>query len=102
MRASTAGLDEQRQSKVLKLYCRKTGGKSKGKRERERERDLPWPRGEKGETRGPHDRLARNRETPAPRERREESKGSKRMRWGQSAPFGMLLSLLLLGNRGGI
>jgi hypothetical protein len=24
------------------------------------------------------------------------------MRWGQSAPFGMLLSLLLLGNRGGI
>ena len=27
-----AGLDEQRQSMVLKLYCRKAGGKRKGKR----------------------------------------------------------------------
>jgi hypothetical protein len=102
VRASTAGLDEQRQSKVLKLYCRKTGGKSKGKRERERERDLPWPRGEKGERRGREERLERKREREEESERREESKRSKRMRWGQSAPFGMLLSLLLLGNRGGI
>ena len=33
---SAAGLDEQRQSMVLELYCRKTGGKREGKRERER------------------------------------------------------------------
>ena len=44
---STAGLDEQRQSMVLELYCRKAGGKREG-RKRERERDWPWPRGEKG------------------------------------------------------
>ena len=34
-RSSTAGLDEQRQSMVLELYCRKAGGKREGKRERE-------------------------------------------------------------------
>jgi hypothetical protein len=39
------GLDEQRQSMVLELYCRKAEGKRKG---RKRERDWPWPRGEKG------------------------------------------------------
>ena len=39
------GLDEQRQSIVLELYCRKAGGKREGKRER----DWPLPRGEKGE-----------------------------------------------------
>jgi hypothetical protein len=38
---STAGLDEQRQSMVLELYCRKAG-------EKREERDQPWPRGEKG------------------------------------------------------
>jgi hypothetical protein len=27
-------LDEQRQSMILELYCRKSGGKRKGKRER--------------------------------------------------------------------
>jgi hypothetical protein len=43
---STAGLDEQRQSMVLELYCRKPGGKREG---RKRERDQPWPRGENGE-----------------------------------------------------
>ena len=43
--SSTAGLDEQRQSKVLELYCGKAGGKREGKRERDR----PWPRGDKGE-----------------------------------------------------
>ena len=37
------GLDEQRQSLVLELYCRKAGEKRKG-----RERDRPWPRGAKG------------------------------------------------------
>ena len=36
MRVSTADLDEQRQSMVLKLYCRKAGRKGEvGKRERE-------------------------------------------------------------------
>jgi hypothetical protein len=38
------GLDEQRQSMVLELYCRNSGRK----REVKRERDCPWPRGEKG------------------------------------------------------
>ena len=33
---STVGLDEQRQSMVLELYCRKAGGKREGRRERER------------------------------------------------------------------
>jgi hypothetical protein len=65
-RPSTAGLDEQRQSMVLELYCRKAGGKREGRkrekerererergrgrgRGREREREQPWSRGEKGE-----------------------------------------------------
>ena len=44
-RSSTAGLDEQRQSMVLELYCRKAGRKREG---RKRERGQPWPRGERG------------------------------------------------------
>jgi hypothetical protein len=39
-------LDEQSQSMVLELYCRKTGGRSKG---RKRVRNWSWPRGEKEE-----------------------------------------------------
>jgi hypothetical protein len=52
-RSSMAGLDEQRQSMVLELYCRKAGGKREdGKRERGR----PWPRGEgEGERRRARD-----------------------------------------------
>jgi hypothetical protein len=42
------GLDEQRQSVVLELYCRKVGGRKEG---RKRERGWPWPRGESGEGR---------------------------------------------------
>jgi hypothetical protein len=42
------GLDEQRQSMVLELYCRKAGRKREG---RKRERGQPWPRGENGEGR---------------------------------------------------
>jgi hypothetical protein len=45
--SSTAGLDEQRQSIVLELYCRKAGRKER--REKERGRGWPWPRGERGE-----------------------------------------------------
>jgi hypothetical protein len=55
------GLDEQRQSLVLELYCRKAGGKER----KWKERDRPWPRGEKGE---------RERE----REERLESKKERR------------------------
>jgi hypothetical protein len=33
------GLDEQRQSMVLELYCRKAGGKREERRARERERE---------------------------------------------------------------
>jgi hypothetical protein len=32
--SSTAGLDEQRQSLVLELYCRKARGKREGRKER--------------------------------------------------------------------
>ena len=38
-----AGLDEQRQSMVLELYCRKAG-----RRRESRKRDWPWPHGERG------------------------------------------------------
>jgi hypothetical protein len=41
--SSTAGLDEQRQSMVLELYCRMAGRK---REDRKRERGQPWPRGE--------------------------------------------------------
>ena len=37
-RSSMAGLDEQRQSMVLELYCRKAGRKREGRKERETER----------------------------------------------------------------
>ena len=46
--SSTACLDEQRQSMVLELYCRKAGRKREG---RKRERGQPWPLGEKEEGR---------------------------------------------------
>jgi hypothetical protein len=41
--SSTRGLDEERESMVLELYCRKAGRKRES-----RKRDLPWPRGEAG------------------------------------------------------
>ena len=44
-RVFSLGLDEQRQSMVLELYCRKAGVREKV----ERERDWPWPRREKWE-----------------------------------------------------
>ena len=47
-RSSTVGLDDQRQSMVLELYCRKAERKREG---RKRERGRPWPHGEKGEGR---------------------------------------------------
>ena len=37
-RVSTAGLDEQRQSVFLDLYCRKAGRKEGREKERQRER----------------------------------------------------------------
>jgi hypothetical protein len=48
---SAVGLDEQKQSMVLELCCRKAGKRERRERERERERERvrvrPWPRGEK-------------------------------------------------------
>jgi hypothetical protein len=44
--SSTAGLDEQRQSMVLELYCRKAERKREG-----RERGWPWPQGDREEGR---------------------------------------------------
>ena len=46
--SSMAGLDEQRQSMVLELYCRKAETKREGKK---RERGWPWPCGERWEGR---------------------------------------------------
>jgi hypothetical protein len=46
--SSMAGLDEQRQSMILELYCRKAGRKREG---RKKERGQPWPRGERREGR---------------------------------------------------
>jgi hypothetical protein len=40
-----ADLEEQRESMVLELYCRKAGGKREG---RNRERGWPCPHGERG------------------------------------------------------
>jgi hypothetical protein len=45
---STAGLDEEKQSMVLELYCRKAGGKRKG-RKRRRLAVARWREGGKGE-----------------------------------------------------
>jgi hypothetical protein len=39
------GLDEQRQSMVLELYCRKAGEKREGRKRR----GQPWPSGGQGE-----------------------------------------------------
>ena len=47
---STVGLDEQRQSMVLELYCRKAGGKRE-ERERKRERAAMAKRREGGRER---------------------------------------------------
>ena len=72
-RSSTVGLDEQRLSMVLELYCRKAGRKGEGKRERER--DWTWPRGEKRKRREREERLeSEGRE----RERRGENKKKER------------------------
>ena len=71
------GLDEQRQSMVLELYCRKAGRKREGReRERERERETShghMERGDKGEREGGL----------------ENKKGEslKRARRNQAAPF---------------
>jgi hypothetical protein len=47
----TAGLDEQRQSMVLELYCRKAGRKRKGKRKRETSHGQEERRGKRRERR---------------------------------------------------
>jgi hypothetical protein len=65
-------LDEQRQSMVLELYCRKSERKREG---RKRERGRSWPHGEMGKER-------------ARRRARDESKKGeslKRERRGQAA-----------------
>jgi hypothetical protein len=76
-----AGLDEQRQSMVLDLYCRKTGGKREGKRKI----DWPWPCGEreKGKERK---ELENKKGESLERGKSLESK-RERARWGQAAPL---------------
>lgn len=71
LHSSMVGLDEQRQSMVLGLYCRKKRGKREG---RKRKRGRPWPKesGGKSERGG-----------------LENKKGEslERVRRGQAAPF---------------
>ena len=72
--SSMAGLDEQSQSMVLELYCRKAGRKRKG---RKRERGRPWPHGERRE----------GSERKRAREESKKDESLKRVRRGQAAPF---------------
>jgi hypothetical protein len=72
--SSMAGLDEQRQSMVLELYCRKAGRKREG---RKRERGQPWPRGEWGE----------GRERRRAKDESKKGESLKTERRGQTAPF---------------
>ena len=58
-RPSTAGLDEQRQSMVLELYCRKAGRKRKG---RKRKRLAMSERRERGKRRERRKARVRGRE----------------------------------------
>ena len=74
-RVCAAGLDEQRQSMVLELYCRKAGGKREGRKRERRAMDKKRDGGKGGR----EERLESKRE-------REESK-SKRVRRGQAAPL---------------
>jgi hypothetical protein len=71
--SSTAGLDEQRQSMVLELYCRKAGRKREGRKRR----DWPWPRGERGE----------GRERRRARDKSKKGESLKRAKRAQAAPF---------------
>jgi hypothetical protein len=67
------GLDEQRHSTVLELYCRKAGERREG---RKRERGRPWPCGEREE--------GREREGGIESKKDESLKRSRR---GQTSPF---------------
>jgi hypothetical protein len=72
--SSMTGLDEQRQSMVLELYCRKAETKREGKK---RERGWPWPCGERGD----------GRERRRARDESKKGQSLKRERRGQAAPF---------------
>ena len=83
-----SGLDEQRQSMVLELYCRRAGRKKEG---RKRERGRPRPRGKWGE----------GRERRRARDESKKGESLKRERRGQAAPFIVgWATLLLPGNCG--
>ena len=71
--SSIAGLDEQRQSMVLELYCRKTGEGEKVKRERP-----AMATGRVGD---------RERERRRARDESKEGESLKRARRGQAVPF---------------
>ena len=57
--SNMAGLDDQRQSMVLELYCRKAGRKKR--KYKERGRGQPWPHGEKREEGEKEERLESKR-----------------------------------------
>jgi hypothetical protein len=82
------GLDEQRQSMVLEIYCRKAGRKRKGgERERERERGHGQEE-RRGERKEREERLESKRESEEERGERREDKESERVRgvieWGEA------------------
>jgi hypothetical protein len=68
-----SGLDEQRQSVVLELYCRKTGRKREG---RKKER-LAMPLGERG----------KGRERRRARDEGKKGESLKREKRGQASPL---------------
>jgi hypothetical protein len=67
--SSMASLDEQRQSMVLELYCRKAGAKREG-------RKRPWPYGKTGE--GREGRRARDESKKGESLKREQG-GAKQL-----------------------
>ena len=68
------GLDDQRESIVLELYCRKSGRKREG---RKREKGRPWPHGERG----------KGRERRRAREESKDGDSLKISEEGPSSPF---------------
>jgi hypothetical protein len=84
---SECSLDEQKQSMVLELYCRKAEGKREGKG------GQPWPRGEKvrkGEREKAREKervRGREGEERRVRAREQRSERSERARRGQNSPL---------------
>jgi hypothetical protein len=87
------GLDEQRYSMVLELYCRKAGGKREGRKRERGERLERKSKRERREEKRQRERSGRVRVKSKRETIRERSEGP-------NSPF--LWSSLLLGTWGGV